>query len=398
MGGGLFMSVMILYLLGFLAAPQWIREEGNPTPIALHATVYVWHLLVMPLSWVAMLLGGSARAAVWGLFGQGQEALRQDNPAPGAFKPTGGKSAAASYSMDPGLSRRQLLGAAAAAIPPITTAGLVGRSVYQLDKFRINRVVIPIPALPADLDGLTIAQVSDVHIGKLTLPRLLPRLTEATNRLNADLIALTGDLIDLSIDELPTGIRFVQDLQPRFGRQFMAMIEGNHDLLDDGTRFYNDVTAAGIPLLLNRTRTLHLPGRATPVQLLGMRWGPETRPGQMTHSSGGHRGGEANIAPSMACLLPQLDPDAFPILLAHHPHAFDAAAAAGIQLTLAGHTHGGQVMLGKHFGPGAWLYRYYSGLYRKGNCHCFVSNGVGNWFPLRINAPAEIVHLTLRRA
>ena len=387
----LFMASMVVYMLGFLAAPEWIREDGNPTPIAIHATVYVWHMLVMPLSCVILLLGGSAKAAVIGLARRSRLAVRHRPPTPRAV------IASASVSADPRLSRRQLLGAAAAAIPPITTAGLVGRGVYQLDKFRINHVTVPIPALPADLDGLTIAHVSDVHIGKLTRPWLLPRLTEATNQLNADLIALTGDLIDLSIDELPTGIRFVQSLVPR-RREFLAMIEGNHDLLDDGMRFYQDMTSAGIPLLLNRAKTLHLPGRPTPVQLLGMRWSPETRPGELPHGAGGRRGGEANIAPSMARLLPQIEPGAFPILLAHHPHAFDAAAAAGIQLTLAGHTHGGQVMLGKHFGPGAWFYRYYSGLYRKGNAHAFVSNGVGDWFPLRINAPAEIVHLTLRRA
>ena len=386
------MGSMTIYMLGFLLFPQWIRQDGNPTPIALHATVYVWHLLVMPLSCVGLLLWGSTRVAFIGLIRQSRLALRRRLPV--AHAP----SSSMAYTMEPTPSRRQLLGVAASAIPPLATAGLVSRSVYQLDKFRINRVTIPIAALPPDLDGLTIAQVSDIHIGKLTRPRLLPKLTEATNQLNADLIVLTGDLIDLSIDELPTGIRFVQSLEPRLGRDFMAMIEGNHDLLDDGARFYRDVTAAGIPLLLNRAKVLRLPGRPTPVQLLGMRWGPENRAGEMTRGAGGLRGGEANIAPSMARLLPQIQPGTFPILLAHHPHAFDAAVAAGIQLTLAGHTHGGQVMLGKHFGPGAWLYRYYSGLYRKGRSCAFVSNGVGNWFPLRINAPAEIVHLTLRRA
>ena len=99
----------------------------------------------------------------------------------------------------------------------------------------------------------------------------------------------------------------------------------------------------------------------------------------------------------MARLLPQRVPDAFPILMAHHPHAFDPAAAAGIPLTLAGHTHGGQVIIGG-LSPAALIYRYWSGLYRKGDSFCFVSNGVGNWFPLRLGATAEVVHLTLRRA
>src|SRR2546421_1200827 len=88
--------------------------------------------------------------------------------------------------------------------------------------------------------------------------------------------------------------------------------------------------------------------------------------------------------------------DQFQILLAHHPHAFDPAAAAGIPLTLSGHTHGGQLMLGEHVGAGPILFRYWSGPYRKGDATLVVSNGVGNWFPLRVNAPAEIAHLTLR--
>ena len=89
---------------------------------------------------------------------------------------------------------------------------------------------------------------------------------------------------------------------------------------------------------------------------------------------------------------------AFPILLAHHPHAFEPAAEAGIPLTLSGHTHGGQLILTKTVGFGPLMYRYWSGEYAKGDSRLVVSNGVGNWFPIRTNAPAEIVHITLRRA
>ena len=94
-------------------------------------------------------------------------------------------------------------------------------------------------------------------------------------------------------------------------------------------------------------------------------------------------------------LLARGNPGAFNILLAHHPEAFDEAVAAGIPLTLAGHTHGGQLMFTPSFGFGPWLYRYWSGLYRKDESQLVVSNGTGNWFPLRIGAPAEIIHLTL---
>ncbi len=95
-------------------------------------------------------------------------------------------------------------------------------------------------------------------------------------------------------------------------------------------------------------------------------------------------------------LLAQRQTDAFPILLAHHPHAFDYAK--DVPLTLAGHTHGGQLMVTKNFGFGPALYRYWSGLYRKKDRALVVSNGTGNWFPLRTRAPAEIIHLTLRRS
>jgi predicted MPP superfamily phosphohydrolase len=102
------------------------------------------------------------------------------------------------------------------------------------------------------------------------------------------------------------------------------------------------------------------------------------------------------IDSSMAKLGTMINPDALPILLAHHPHAFDRAADYGIPLTLAGHTHGGQLNLTDEIGVGKAMFKYVSGLYRQRDSALVVSNGVGNWFPIRINAPAELVHITLR--
>ena len=142
------------------------------------------------------------------------------------------------------------------------------------------------------------------------------------------------------------------------------------------------VRAARLPLLLDESATVLLPGRSSPIQILGMAWS----------RSGG------SIAGSMSSLMRQRNSNAFPILLSHHPHAFDAAAPANIPLTLSGHTHGGQIMLNERLGAGPAMFRYWSGLYQKpGGSKLIVSNGVGNWFPLRINAPAEILHITLRK-
>ena len=98
----------------------------------------------------------------------------------------------------------------------------------------------------------------------------------------------------------------------------------------------------------------------------------------------------------MENLRRQRDPKAFPIVLAHHPHAFDFADE--FPLMLSGHTHGGQLMLAEDVGFGPWMFRYWSGEYRKPDRALVVSNGTGNWFPVRINAPAEVIHLTLKPA
>jgi uncharacterized protein len=117
--------------------------------------------------------------------------------------------------------------------------------------------------------------------------------------------------------------------------------------------------------------------------VMAPRWG--------SRSEEGVRAGVENV-------LKQRRSDTFAILLAHHPHAFDPAADAGVPLTVGGHTHGGQFQLIEDVDFGQLMYKYWSGLYRKGDSFTSISNGIGNWFPLRINVPCEIIHLTLRRA
>ncbi len=353
-----FVGSQLLYLGFFVVAPRSARRTHPGFPMPLLAGFYIWSLIVMPAS---LLAAGFARAA---------RAVTSRRPEPPAER---------------GLTRRQLLSAAAVAVPPIVTAAAVGRAMPQLSEFRVRRMDLRVPGLPADLNGLTVAHVSDLHVGEFTPAGFLPKVADATNRLRTDLVLFTGDLIDLSIDDLPRGIEFVRRLDPRSG---LAMIEGNHDLLDDPDAFDGQALAAGLPLLIDAATTVRVRGR--PVQLLGTRWGVAT--------GDRRRAGPAAFAASVAVLSPQRDPDAFPILMAHHPHAFDPAAAAGFPLVLSGHTHGGQLNLSDRIGFGHLFYRYWSGRYAKPGSQLVVSNGVGNWFPLRVNAPAEIIHLTLHPA
>ena len=354
----LFVGPQVLYLAYFVVAPRSSRRVHPWVPTPFLAGFYLWSLIVLPAS---LLAAGLGRGVTW--------VGRRVRPEPS----TGG------------ITRRRVLSAAAVAVPPLVTAAAVGRAMPQLSQFRVRRMHLRVPGLPADLDGLTVAHVSDLHVGRFTRPGFTAKVADATNALRADLVLFAGDLIDLSIDDLPRGIEFMRRLDPRCG---LAMIEGNHDLIDDPDAFDRGVRAAGLPLLIDQAMTMRV--RGWPVQLLGTRWGVAT--------GDRRRAGPAAFAASVGVLAPLRDPDAFPILMAHHPHAWDPAAAAGFPLVLAGHTHGGQLMLTDHVGGGPAFFRYWSGRYARAGSQLVVSNGVGNWFPLRVNAPAEIIHLTLHPA
>ena len=276
----------------------------------------------------------------------------------------------------------QIAGWILVALPFVTAVLATLVSLWQLDRFRIHRVKLTVPNLPAALKGFTIAHLSDVHIGKLTCGKVLDDMVAETNRLDADLILLTGDLINMSLEDLPHALNLLRQMKSRYG---LFSCEGNHDLIESRREFEASVKASGLRFLLNESATFSVHGQV--VQILGLRYGEENVPAEET----------IGTAPGSALhqLLTQTDLDDFTILLAHHPDAFDAAAQAGIPLTLAGHTHGGQLMLTPTLGFGPWFFRYWSGIYEKGLSRMIVSNGTGNWFPLRIQAPAEIIHLTL---
>lgn len=363
---GLFFGFQLAGLLAVIASRR--SEAWDQLPKFMMSAVYLWHLLILPLLIPLAAVAGII-AVLWWVIGK----IRN-------------REIKAAQTDQAHLSRRAFLAATAAFAPQLFTVGLTAIALRQLEQFRIRRMTIAIRDLPSALDGLTIAHVSDMHAGRFTRSSVLREMTAAVNDLHSELILVTGDLINGALHELPEGIAAIRRLDARSG---VYMIEGNHDLFPGREAFESHVKASGIPLLVNETEQLTVRGR--PIQLLGQRWG-----GPIFRRREGND--DATIAASFAELVALRDPEAFPILLAHHPHAFDPAAAAQIPLTLAGHTHGGQLMLNAETGFGPLMFRYWSGHYTKGDSHLIVSNGVGNWFPLRTSAPAEIIHLTLRRA
>jgi len=356
----MFSLALIVLLVGF----TWIilaRREmvDAAVPPAVYAAVLLWGLIFLPFVALPMM-------TTWAMLATGKFFTRKLRPI---------TDSTALHPADP--ARRRLLGATVVALPLLATFGTAGITLPRTQHFRIRTLTVKLKDLPPALDGMTIAHVTDTHVGKFTRGALLDRIAKATTELGADLILLTGDLIDNSIKDLPAALAMVRQMRARYG---LFMVEGNHDLFDDPEEFVRQTHASGVPLLRNQAALLQVRGH--PVQIMGIPWNRS----------------EARIANDVANVMTLKEFDSFPILLAHHPHAFDAAAEHGIPLTLAGHTHGGQLMLTEEIGAGPAMYKYWSGLYQKADRALIVSNGAGNWFPLRTHAPAEIIHLTLRRA
>ena len=360
----LFMSAQVLGLAWLFVGRLSGRGGDRWLPKFAVTALFIWHTLLLPLLLALVVIALPFLLVTLAV--RFLKRTRRANP--------GVENASRAW------TRRQFLGTAVAVAPPLLTIGLTARALRQLGHFRVRRFVLPIHDLPRDLHGLTIAQVSDMHVGRFTSGRVLREMVDVVNEMRADLVLLTGDLINDALADLDHGLELVRAMEARFG---LCLIEGNHDLIENGAEFEQLVKASGIPFLLNESSVLSV--RGTPLQLLGLSW---TRARENRDEA---------IARSVRALLEQRQPDAFPILLAHHPHAFDAAVAASLPLTLSGHTHGGQLMWNERAGFGPAMFRYWSGLYTRGPSRLIVSNGVGNWFPLRTNAPAEIVHLTLRR-
>jgi predicted MPP superfamily phosphohydrolase len=363
---GIFMCAQMVCLVWLITSRLWQTGWDRWFPKFAASALFIWHFLglglfsVIGLALIPILL--VAKIAT--------HTLRDH------------RDTIASSNQRQAWSRREFLGFAAAIAPPLFTFTLTGIAMGQLNSFRVRRFAVPIPRLPRELDGATIAQVSDMHVGRFTSGRVLEKMVSTVNELRADLVLLTGDLINDALADLDHGLDLVRKMESRFG---LYLIEGNHDLIENSSEFERRVRASGIPFLLDQSTTVTVNG--APIQLLGLSW---TR-----HRAKNH---DEEISRSVRALLQQRQSDAFPILLAHHPHAFDAAAEAGMPLTLSGHTHGGQLMLNEQLGFGPAMFRYWSGRYMRGESQLIVSNGVGNWYPLRINAPAEIIHITLRRS
>ncbi|MBP1773504.1 MAG: putative phosphohydrolase [Holophagaceae bacterium] len=282
-------------------------------------------------------------------------------------------------------SRRAFLRTAALASTGAAAAlGVAGARQAYGDP-EVTRLDLAFPDLPAGLDGLRLAHLSDLHAGPLVGPELLRRWRDLTERERPDLALFTGDLVDSRPDELEPLLEAFRGFQPPFGR---FAILGNHDYFDDPRPIWRDLEAAGIRCLENAS-ALVVRGGAT-LAVMGLQ-DPMARNGRFRRLVFGP-------GPRPVEAARDLPADAFRLCLNHRPSEWEQALAAGARLTLSGHTHGGQINPIPGFSSAHLIGPRTHGLYREGEDLLYVSRGLGVvGLPLRIAAPPEIAIITLRR-
>ena len=281
-----------------------------------------------------------------------------------------------------------------AALPPaeaplfraitLVGCGIVGLTFlygYTLGqrRLRVHEVAIPIRNLPAALVGVRIAQISDVHMGQNLDPEQLEDYVERINALEADLICVTGDMIDSPRADMELFLPIFAGLRARCG---VYAILGNHDHSAGADRVAAALKRHTAIVLLRdqhvpvsvRGEELHLIG----VDDRGLDWA---------------RGLPRD--PKLDELFARVPAGAPTVLLNHRPDLFHHAAELGIPLTLSGHTHGGQIAMpwptGRYLNPSQFVTPFDRGLYERNGCRLYTNCGLGVTAQrVRICTPREI--------
>ncbi len=259
---------------------------------------------------------------------------------------------------------------------------LVGRQRYTVEE-----VTVPIANLPPVLDGLRLLQLSDVHASAYMPVRKIRRIVGLARELEADLVIHTGDFVTSVGDPLEEAIAELAQVEGGYGR-FGCL--GNHEIYAVATEAATELCAQrDIRILRGENAVLEIEGARLNLIGVDYQWQQGPQPSGT---------GKPHFLQGVESLVRR---DGVNILLSHNPNAFPRAAELGIELTLAGHTHGGQVqveILDSRWNPARFFTPFVSGLYQQGASRLYVSRGLGTvGAPIRLNSPPEITLLTLRR-
>lgn len=255
----------------------------------------------------------------------------------------------------------------------------------------VLRVDIPIEGLSPALEGFTIAQISDLHIGPTIRAPMVERLVKRVNDLQAHVVAITGDLVDGGVADL---VDHVAPLAKLRARQGVYLVTGNHEYYAGGLPWVEHFKSLGLHVLINEhvvLRAVFASAAQTDeeegdncIVFAGI---TDFEAGHFVHEHKSDPFKALDGAPHSACVR---------ILLAHQPRSAMTAEAAGFDLQLSGHTHGGQFWPWNHF---VRLQQpFTAGLHKMGKMLIYVSRGTGYWGPpKRLGAPNEIALLRLVR-
>jgi len=241
----------------------------------------------------------------------------------------------------------------------------------------VRSVDVTIAGLPAALHGFTIAQISDIHVGPTIRRGYVDAIVDAVNKLDADMIAVTGDLVDGSVAHLAEHTEPLSRLSARHGSYFVT---GNHEYYSGVLGWIVELERLGLRVLMNEHVVLEHEGES--VVVAGVT------------DYGGHHYHDSHRSDPAAAISGAPQDAGVRLLLAHQPRTAFAAEPAGFDLQLSGHTHGGQ------FWPWNFFVKmqqpFTAGLRRLGKLWVYTSRGTGYWGPpKRIGAPSEITHLRL---
>lgn len=284
---------------------------------------------------------------------------------------------------DPG--RRKFLRQTSVLGAGLATYGvLVGRREAHQDP-EIVRLDLAFDDLPPGLDGLRLAQLSDLHSGPLVRPWQIQRWRELAQAERPELLLFTGDFVDSLPEEGEVVARAFRDFPAPLGR---FAILGNHDYFTDPRPIWSALEAGGITLLENRWAQVER--RGSRLTLVGLQDPMATR--------GHFRNIRYGAGPDPVAATRGLSGDTWRLALSHRPNDWPLAQKAGARLTLSGHTHGGQINLIPGVSSALLAGPYTSGVYRKGRNVLYVTRGLGVVaLPVRIGAPPELTVITLRR-
>ncbi len=375
----------IAYIILFAYNLAWVRDKGTPTGLTLEAALveapFLWWVVssllgfaVIMVFWVADRL---ARTLLWCYRQVAATVRAHRRPALQAAVPAD----AAAAPDPPSRSRRRFLEQTAFAVSAAPfVAGAYGLLYGRLN-VEITRHRVKLSRLPKAFEGLRIAQLSDIHIGPFMTAEEVRKCVALTNELRPDLVALTGDFINWDPATQEPVVLALAGLKAPLG-VFGCL--GNHELWTDTEDSIARLFAAQHIRILRR-ESAPIGSQGATLNLLGVNFESRTRLGPP---------GGPVVRQYLAGAEQLVMPDTVNILLTHNPNAFDRAAELGIDLTLAGHTHGGQVNLEfihPSLTPARLITDYVRGWFQKGAAQLYVNRGIGTFgVPIRFGSPPEI--------